>query len=62
MSSQTWAQMSNALVYSTIIVLAVALVAFAADLAFGSRAAACTGGQAASDQPGPSGRRGRARV
>jgi cytochrome c-type biogenesis protein CcsB len=35
MSNQTWAQISNALVYSTIIVLAVALVAFAADLAFG---------------------------
>ncbi len=35
MSSETWAQVSNALVYSTIIVLAVALVAFAADLAFG---------------------------
>jgi cytochrome c-type biogenesis protein CcsB len=34
-SSETWAQVSNALVYSTIIVLAVALVAFAADLAFG---------------------------
>ena len=35
MSSESWAQVSNALVYSTIIVLAVALVAFAADLAFG---------------------------
>ena len=35
MNSETWAQVSNALVYSTIIVLAVALVAFAADLALG---------------------------
>ena len=36
MSSQTWAHISNGLVYSTIIVLAVALVAFAADLAVGT--------------------------
>jgi cytochrome c-type biogenesis protein CcsB len=36
LSSQAWAQVSNALVYSTIIVLAVALVAFAADLATGT--------------------------
>jgi len=35
-SSQTWAHLSNGLVYSTIIVLAVALVAFAADLAVGT--------------------------
>jgi cytochrome c-type biogenesis protein CcsB len=35
-TSQSWAQVSNALVYSTIIVLAVALVAFALDLAVGS--------------------------
>ena len=35
MSNQSWEQLSNALVYSTIIVLAIALVAFAADLAFG---------------------------
>ncbi|MEO8106611.1 MAG: c-type cytochrome biogenesis protein CcsB [Actinomycetes bacterium] len=36
MSSQTWAHVSNALVYSTIIVLSVALVAFAADFAMGT--------------------------
>jgi cytochrome c-type biogenesis protein CcsB len=36
MSTQTWAYISNGLVYSTIIVLAVALVAFAADLAVGT--------------------------
>lgn len=36
MSSQTWAHVSNALVYSTIIVLSVALVAFAADFALGT--------------------------
>ena len=36
MSSESWAQLSNGLVYSTIIVLAVALVAFALDLAVGS--------------------------
>jgi len=35
-SSQTWAYVSNALVYSTIIVLALALVAFAADFALGT--------------------------
>jgi cytochrome c-type biogenesis protein CcsB len=35
-TSQTWAHVSNLLVYSTIIVLAVALVAFALDLAVGS--------------------------
>jgi cytochrome c-type biogenesis protein CcsB len=35
-SAEAWAQVSNALVYSTIIVLAVALVAFAADLAAGT--------------------------
>ena len=35
MNSQMWAYVSNALVYSTIIVLSFALVAFAADLAFG---------------------------
>jgi cytochrome c-type biogenesis protein CcsB len=35
-TSESWAQISNALVYSTIIVLAVALVAFALDLAVGS--------------------------
>jgi len=35
-SSQTWAHVSNALVYSTIIVLSVALVAFAADFAMGT--------------------------
>ncbi|MCZ3388150.1 MAG: c-type cytochrome biogenesis protein CcsB [Actinomycetia bacterium] len=36
MSSQTWAHISNGLVYSTIVVLAVALMAFAADLAVGT--------------------------
>ena len=36
MSSQTWAYVSNALVYSTIIVLSLALVAFAADFALGT--------------------------
>jgi cytochrome c-type biogenesis protein CcsB len=36
MSSQNWAHVSNALVYSTIIVLSVALVAFAADFAVGT--------------------------
>ena len=36
MTSEGWAQVSNTLVYSTIIVLAVALVAFALDLAVGS--------------------------
>ena len=36
MSSESWAQLSNGLVYSTIIVLALALVAFALDLAVGS--------------------------
>ncbi|MCZ3385697.1 MAG: c-type cytochrome biogenesis protein CcsB [Actinomycetia bacterium] len=36
MSSQTWAYTSNALVYSTIIVLAFSLLAFAADLAVGT--------------------------
>ncbi len=40
MSSLTWAHISNGLVYSTIIVLAVALLAFAADLARGNRAQA----------------------
>lgn len=36
MSSEAWAELSNGLVYSTIIVLAVALVMFALDLAVGS--------------------------
>ena len=36
MSSETWAHLSNALVYSTIVVLFLAVVAFALDLAFGS--------------------------
>ncbi|MCU0277531.1 MAG: c-type cytochrome biogenesis protein CcsB [Candidatus Nanopelagicales bacterium] len=36
MSSETWAYTSNALVYSTIIVLSFALLAFAADLAVGT--------------------------
>lgn len=36
MTSESWAQLSNGLVYSTIIVLAIALVAFALDLAVGS--------------------------
>ena len=36
MTSETWAQISNGLVYSTIVVLAVTLVAFALDLAVGS--------------------------
>ncbi len=36
MSSESWAHLSNALVYSTIIVLSVALVAFAADFALGT--------------------------
>jgi cytochrome c-type biogenesis protein CcsB len=35
-SSESWAHLSNALVYSTIIVLSVALVAFAADFALGT--------------------------
>jgi cytochrome c-type biogenesis protein CcsB len=35
-SSEAWAHLSNALVYSTIVVLFVAVVAFALDLAFGS--------------------------
>ena len=36
MTSESWAQVSNTLVYSTIIVLAIALVAFALDLAVGT--------------------------
>ena len=36
MSSETWAHLSNALVYSTIVVLFLAVVAFALDLALGS--------------------------
>ena len=36
MTSEAWAHISNGLVYSTIIVLAIALVAFALDLAVGS--------------------------
>ena len=36
MTSEAWAHLSNAFVYSTIIVLAIALVAFALDLAVGS--------------------------
>ncbi|MFL6070370.1 MAG: c-type cytochrome biogenesis protein CcsB [Actinomycetes bacterium] len=36
MTSEAWAHISNAFVYSTIIVLAIALVAFALDLAVGS--------------------------
>ena len=36
MTSESWAQLSNGLVYSKIIVLAIALVAFALDLAVGS--------------------------
>ncbi|HEX5017784.1 MAG TPA: c-type cytochrome biogenesis protein CcsB [Actinomycetes bacterium] len=36
MTSESWAHLSNGLVYSTIIVLAVALFAFALDLAVGS--------------------------
>lgn len=36
MSSQSWAYLSNALVYSTIIVLFLAVIAFALDLAVGS--------------------------
>ena len=35
MTSESWAYLSNALVYSTIVVLAIALVAFALDLAVG---------------------------
>jgi cytochrome c-type biogenesis protein CcsB len=35
-TSETWAHLSNGLVYSTIIVLSIALVAFALDLAVGS--------------------------
>jgi cytochrome c-type biogenesis protein CcsB len=35
-SSEAWAHLSNALVYSTIVVLFLAVVAFALDLAFGS--------------------------
>ncbi len=36
MTSEAWSQVSNGLVYSTITVLAIALVAFALDLAVGS--------------------------